>query len=35
MITIKDFIRGFGLSVLLLILYVVGWFINNPWLLGF
>ena len=35
MITMKDCIRGFGLSVLLLILYVMGWFINNPWLLGF
>jgi len=35
MITIKDYIRGFVFSILFLILYVIGWFVNNPWLLGF
>mgnify|MGYP001267817562 CR=1 FL=1 len=35
MITIKDYIRGFVLGILLLVLYVTAWFANNPWLLGF
>ena len=35
MITIKDYIRGLVLGFLLLVLYVVGWIINNPWMLGF
>jgi hypothetical protein len=35
MITIKDYIRGFVLSILLLVLYVTAWFANNTWLLGF